>query len=256
MTDATTPKSRLGMVIDLDKCTGCGSCMIACAVENNVPAVPNDRAETLGLTLMRVYEARNGKPYPEVDRVFFPVPCQHCQNNTPCVHVCPQNACDVDPITGVVGQTHQRCMGCRYCQAACPYHTRYFNWWQPTWPDGLEKMLNPDVSPRNRGVVEKCNLCHGRLQAARAAVASEQKKRVAIPESFKTACEEACPAGAIISGDLNDKGSDAAKASKRKEAFRLMEVLKTDPNIYYLSARKWVREMANDASFTLEGEAK
>ena len=89
--------------------------------------------------------------------------CMHCEHDTPCVKVCPQQAVEVDKATGIVMQMPQRCLGCRYCMTACPYHARYFNWWDPSWPAGMEKSLNPGVAVRMRGVVEKCNLCHARL---------------------------------------------------------------------------------------------
>ena len=176
--NGTKPK-RLGIVIDLDRCTGCGACMVACAVENNVAPGPPKATERKGITLLKCHAARNGARYPESRSAFFPVMCQQCGHDAPCVSVCPQQAVDVDPNTGVVGQMPQRCLGCRYCMTACPYHARYFNWWDPAWPVGMEKALNPGVAPRMRGVVEKCNLCHGRWQAARskAAAAGEARDR-------------------------------------------------------------------------------
>ena len=144
--------------------------------------------------------------------------CQHCGNETPCVHVCPQQAVDVDPATGVVGEMPQRCLGCRYCMAACPYHARYFNWWDPAWPAGMEKTLNPGVTPRMRGVVEKCNFCHGRWHAAKEQAAAAGKPDTE-PVSYVPACVEACPTGAIHFGDLNDAASAAAKEAARAREF-------------------------------------
>jgi molybdopterin-containing oxidoreductase family iron-sulfur binding subunit len=139
--------------------------MVACAAENNVPSLPDATPRT-GLTPLLVYRASNGKPGPERREVFLPVMCMQCEHETPCVSVCPQQAVEVDKTTGIVTQMPQRCLGCRYCMAACPYHARYFNWWDPQWPAGMEKTLNPGVAVRMRGVVEKCNLCHARLHAA------------------------------------------------------------------------------------------
>ncbi len=121
-----------------------------------------------GLTWIRVFQIDNGAEGADRRSAFVPVLCQHCGKDAPCVSVCPQQAVDVDPATGIVGQMPERCLGCRYCMAACPYHARYFNWWDPAWPAGMEKTLNPDVAPRMRGVVEKCNFCHGRWHAAKA----------------------------------------------------------------------------------------
>jgi molybdopterin-containing oxidoreductase family iron-sulfur binding subunit len=234
--------ARYGMAVDLDKCTGCGSCMVACAVENNVPPAREAATDRNGITWMRVYKVDNGASYPDRDWVFVPVMCQQCGHETPCYHVCPQQAVDLDPATGVVGQMPERCLGCRYCMAACPYHTRYFNWWDPKWPAGMEKTLNPSVSPRQRGVVEKCNFCHGRWHEAKQRAAAAGQSEI-LPGDYVTACQEACPSGAIVFGDLNDPSSEVAELSKNPECFRLLESLHTDPKVYYRSSREWVRRI-------------
>jgi menaquinone reductase, iron-sulfur cluster-binding subunit len=185
----------------------------------------------------------NGLKFPEHRTAFIPLSCQQCGNHTPCVSVCPQQAVDVDPKTGVVGQMPERCLGCRYCMAACPYHARYFNWWDPIWPAGMEKALNPGVSPRMRGVVEKCNFCHGRYQAARAKAAAEGRKSLA-PGEYLPACVEACPTGAITFGDLNDEGSEVNRLAAGPDSFRLLESLGTDPKVYYVTKQAWVRRTA------------
>jgi molybdopterin-containing oxidoreductase family iron-sulfur binding subunit len=233
---------RYGMSIDIDKCTGCGACMVACAVENNVPPVPGAN-ERRGITWMRVYQVDNGEEYPERRSAFVPMMCQQCGVDTPCAHVCPQQAVDVDPATGIVGEIPTRCLGCRYCVAACPYHARYFNWWDPAWPAGMEKTLNPDVAPRMRGVVEKCNFCHGRWHRARESAAAAGKQDIQ-PGEYTPACVEACPAGAIQFGDLNDPSSEVAAARQDPASFRLLEKLGTDTKIYYHSKRDWVRQIA------------
>ena len=234
---------RYGMVIDLDRCTGCGACMVACAVENNVP--PGDPAanERTGISWLRVYRMNDGKPLPETRTAFVPVPCQQCGVSTPCLSVCPQNAVDVDQSSGIVGQIPVRCLGCRYCMAACPYHARSFNWWDPVWPAEMRGSLNPDVSTRTRGVVEKCNFCFHRLQAARAKAAAEGRLDEG-PEAYQPACVEACPAAAIVFGDLDDPGSAVSKAAAGEGTFRLLEKLGTDPKVVYRSGRAWVRDAA------------
>jgi molybdopterin-containing oxidoreductase family iron-sulfur binding subunit len=235
--------ARYGMTIDVDRCNGCGACMVACAVENNVPPAHEGATDRKGITWIRVYQVDNGQSFPDRRSAFIPVLCQQCGNETPCAHVCPQQAVDVDPSTGIVGEMPERCLGCRYCMAACPYHARYFNWWDPQWPAGMEKTLNPDVFPRMRGVVEKCNFCHGRWHAARQLAASQGKPSTE-PVQYQTACAEACPARAIQFGDLNDPASAPAQADRQNESFRLLESLNTDPKIYYRSHREWVRELA------------
>jgi molybdopterin-containing oxidoreductase family iron-sulfur binding subunit len=240
---------RYGLVVDLDLCDGCGACTIACAVENNVGLTPPEADSRKGLTPLRVYrvvhEDRDG-----VDTAFVPLMCQQCAHHTPCVRVCPQNAVDVDPRTGVVSQIVDRCLGCRYCMTACPYHARYFNWWKPVWPTALENTLSPEVPVRMRGVVEKCNLCHGRLQRAQDAAAAEGRRELDLEQGeFVPACVEVCPKGALSFGDLSDKKSAAGKRAAGPRAFHLLEHLGTDPATTYLSSRPWVRHIDREETF-------
>ena len=237
---------RYGMVIDLDRCTGCGACMVACAVENNVP--PGDVAadDRTGISWLRVYRMNDSQPLPKTQTAFVPIPCQQCGVKTPCVSVCPQNAVEVDQGSGIVGQIPVRCLGCRYCMAACPYHARSFNWWDPVWPAEMKESLNPDVSTRTRGVVEKCNFCFHRLQAARAKAAAAGAKDEAKGD-YIPACVEACPTSAFLFGDLNDPESEVAQAARGEGTFRLLEKLGTDPKVIYRSAKPWVRQMAEGA---------
>ena len=172
-----------------------------------------------------------------------PILCMQCEHETPCVSVCPQQAVEVDSESGIVFQMSQRCLGCRYCMTACPYHARYFNWWDPTWPAGMEKTLNPDVSPRMRGVVEKCNFCHARLQGAQDKAAAAGKGEID-PADYVPACVESCPTGAITFGDLSDPASEVAQRSREPQAFRLLPKLGTEPKVYYRSDLAWVRELA------------
>ncbi|MDJ0764664.1 MAG: 4Fe-4S dicluster domain-containing protein [Myxococcota bacterium] len=239
-------EKRYGMVINLDRCIGCGSCAVACAVENNVALTPELADFNRGITWMRVAKGDNGKNHPQFESVRIPVPCQHC-DNPPCLPVCPVTAVEVDHRTGIITQIPVRCMGCRYCMAACPYHARYFNWWDPKYPN--DKALNPDVSPRMRGVAEKCNFCHGRLQRAEQKAALNGKKEID-PKDYQTACTEACPSGAIVFGNLDDPKSTVAALANSKYAFRLLESLGTNTKVYYYSERDWVRKMGQNPGWS------
>ena len=239
---------KFGMVIDVDKCTGCGACTVACMSENNVGVLEDETDKIRSITWIRVYQIDNKKPYPETEVAFFPRPCMHCQgsngHHTPCVSVCPATATDYDEETGIVSQIITRCIGCRYCVAACPYHARYFNWFDVPWPKGMEKPLSPFVSPRMRGVVEKCTFCYHRFQAAKnkAFVSGDEITE----KDYQTACTEACPSGAITFGDLNNPEHKVHQLSKDPRAFRLLERLGTEPKVYYLSTRDWVRHAADN----------
>ncbi len=249
--------NKYGMVIDLDKCTGCGSCMVACMAENNVPFRKDESNKQLSITWMRVYKLTNDEPFPNTETCYLPRPCMHCEGHhghPPCVSVCPAVATDYDETTGVVSQIPTRCFGCRYCMAACPYHARYFNWWDPVWPEGMKKFLSPNVSPRMRGVVEKCTFCFHRYQLAMEKAYLERREELA-EEEYQPACAQACPAGAITFGDLNNKDHAVTQMvepdhknggkPRNPNAFRLLEKLGTNPKVYYLSSKKWVRQKAD-----------
>jgi menaquinone reductase, iron-sulfur cluster-binding subunit len=170
-----------------------------------------------------------------------------CEHETPCVSVCPQQAVEFDQSTGIVMQMPQRCLGCRYCMTACPYHARYFNWWDPQWPPGMEKSLNPGVSVRMRGVVEKCNLCHSRYHEALQKAAVAGKKEIDLAD-YAPACVEACPTGAILFGNLADPKDPVAIAAKSPDAFRLLEAIGTEPKIHYKTTQAWIRALADRQS--------
>ncbi|RLB95847.1 MAG: 4Fe-4S dicluster domain-containing protein [Deltaproteobacteria bacterium] len=236
---------KFGMVIDLDKCTGCGACMVACMAENNVSFRADETDKLRSITWMRVYKMTNGLPFPDTEVCYIPRPCMHCEGSghhrpAPCIAVCPATATDRDHETGIVSQVYTRCFGCRYCMAACPYHARYFNWWDPKWPKGMEKYLNPDVSPRMRGVVEKCSFCYHRFQRAKNKAYAEGRREIREDE-YQTACAQACPAGAITFGDLNNPQHAVYKLKNSPNAFRILEKLGTNPKVYYLSTKEWVR---------------
>lgn len=233
------------MVIDLDKCTGCMACSVACQAENNVSFRPDESDKLRSITWLEIYQLQNGKDYPDHRYTYLPRPCMHCDapHHAPCTFVCPVNATTRDEGSGIVGHIYPRCIGCRYCIVACPYHARDFNWWDPEWPKPMENMLNPEVSTRMRGVVEKCTFCHHRLNDARskAYLKGEDPKTV----TYMPACGEACPTKAISFGNLLDPQSEVAKLSKDNRSFRLLSKLHTEPKVYYLSKHQWVRKLAD-----------
>jgi Fe-S-cluster-containing dehydrogenase component len=239
-------KEKYGMVIDLDKCTGCGACTVACLSENNHYVREDESDKLHSVTWMKVYKVTNGVPFPNTKVAFIPRPCMHCDHHTPCVSVCPVMATDYNLLTGIVSQIYTRCIGCRYCVGACPYHARYFNWWDPVWPEGMHKLLNPDMSPRMRGVVEKCSFCNHRLQKAKDKAYVEGRRDLKDGE-YVTACAEACPTKAITFGNMKDPESAVAKLIKSPGAFRLLEKLGTQPKVYYLSNESWIRELGDNA---------
>jgi len=127
---------------------------------------------------------------------------------------------------------------------ACPYHARYFNWWDPVWPDGMAKTLNPDVSVRMRGVVEKCTFCHHRFHHAKEMAAASGKHEID-PSHYEPACVEACPTRAIAFGDLEDPSAEVSRLRLGKNSFRLLEQLGTDPKVHYRSDRSWIHSVAD-----------
>jgi len=173
--------------------------------------------------------------YPDVRATFIPRPCMHCAHPA-CIKVCPVGA-TYQNEEGLVAQIYARCIGCRYCTVACPYTARSFNWHAPSVPEPLDRVRNPEVSVRPKGVVEKCTFCIQRIRAAREKARVE--KRELRDGDVVTACQEACPARAIYFGDLNDRTSAVHRLSRSKRAFRLLEDLGTEPKVYYLKEGEW-----------------
>ena len=139
------------------------------------------------------------------------------------------------------------CIGCRYCMASCPYHARYFNWYDPIWPEGMEKTLTPDVSVRPRGVVEKCTFCHHRWMKAKDKAIAEGRNPYELADGeYVTSCTEVCPNGAISFGDSKNPEHKVYELIRSPHAFRLLERLGTDPQVYYLSKREWVRRQGDN----------
>ena len=226
---------KWGMVIDLDRCTGCQACVVACKAENNVVHSDPVQEETFrAISWMSVLTVMEGE-YPDVKERYFPRPCMHCEN-PPCVKVCPVGATYKNP-EGIVAQVYTRCIGCRYCTNNCPYTLKYFNYFRPRWTREMKNLLNPDVPKRQVGVVEKCTFCHHRLQKAKEDARFE--KRELREEDYVPACVQTCPTGALIFGDLENPKSEVFRLSKISRAFRLLEELGTEPQVFYLTEGEW-----------------
>ena len=225
---------RWGLVVDLTKCTGCSACVVACQAENNVPVVGRDEVargrDMAWLRVDRYFADVEGAPG-EVEVVHQPLPCQHC-GNAPCEVVCPVLATSHSE-DGRNEQTYNRCVGTRYCANNCPYKVRRFNWFgygsHDTWAD---LVLNPDVTVRERGVMEKCSFCVQRVSEAKAE--ARREGRALADGDVRTACQQSCPAGALVFGDVTDATSAAARAAKDPRRYRVLEELNVDPAVSYL----------------------
>ena len=226
--------SNWGMVIDLDKCTGCGDCMVACKVENNIVIVSPDEANNsrvmFWMDMLTVYKGE----YPNIKIKRIPKPCYHC-DNPPCTRVCPVHATYLNE-EGLVGQIYSRCIGCRYCMAACPSSAKVYNWYEPEWSKEHSNCFNPDVSLRMMGVVEKCSFCSHRLIKVKEE--ADIEGRDIQDREYLPACAESCPADAIYFGDLENKKSDVYKLSQNYRAYRELDDLGIEPKVFYLSARE------------------
>ena len=223
--------ARWGMVIDLNRCTGCQACTVACHQENNVPpSTPRLADEDRSIRWIDMMPIYTGE-YPHISMSLVPLMCQHCEH-PPCIKVCPVGATFFSESEGIVGQVYSRCIGCRYCTNACPYTVRQFNWYEPEVPDTYRAGTNPDVSVRYKGGVEKCTFCNHRLMKARDNARAEDREL--LPGEYQPACVDVCPTKAMVFGDLEDPESAVSKMSRSKRAFRLMEDLGTEPKVYYL----------------------
>ena len=253
---------RWGMTIDLNQCFGCGTCLIACQAENNVPVVGKDEVrrgrEMAWLRIDRYFasdeEATIGtrkdaktfdfgkaeKPAMNPKVIHMPMMCQQC-NHAPCETVCPV-AATTHSNEGLNQMTYNRCIGTRYCANNCPYKVRRFNWFNypsykkftevnPAQDDLGRMVLNPDVTVRTRGVMEKCSFCVQKIQSVK--LQAKIEDRVVMDSDFESACSDACPAGAITFGDWNDVNSNIRKSSKDKRSYQALEEVGVKPNVWY-----------------------
>lgn len=228
------------LAVDLNRCTGCSNCVVACQAENNTPVV--GKKEVMNRRIMhwiridRYYTGEAENP----GVVFQPLMCQHC-DNAPCENVCPV-AATTHSDEGINQITYNRCVGTKYCIANCPYKVRRFNWFEYSrnkafnynMNDDIGRMvLNPDVTVRERGVVEKCSFCIQRIQEEK--LKAKLENRQLRDGDVKPACMQSCPSGAIVFGDLNDPESEVSKLFQDKRNYHLLEELHTLPSVGYLT---------------------
>ena len=270
-------RRRWAMTIDLSKCTGCSACVTACYAENNIPTVGAswqgaqilpDRTgfganitrsrEMAWIRLERYWEldrepkdVKFDPEHPDFETRFIPMMCQHC-GNAPCEPVCPVYATYHAP-NGLNVQVYNRCVGTRYCSNNCPYKVRYYNWFgygdpsrtQYAFPEPLHWQLNPDVTGRNKGIMEKCTFCVQRIKEAENRASLEQRDLQV--DEFTVACAQACPSRAIVFGDAADENWSVAKWAKDRRAYHVFEELNTFTAVVYL---KKVNHPAPSASAT------
>ena len=256
---------KWAMAIDLDACIGCNACAVACYAENNLPVVGREKflhGQSMHWMRIERYWEEDGRDFPDQGFQFLPMMCQQCEA-APCETVCPVGATN-HTQDGLNSQIYNRCIGSRYCSANCPFKVRYFNWYdypstEDVWPAEMNYQLNPDVSVRGKGVMEKCTFCVQRLRAAE--VTAKGEGRIVREGEVQTACQQSCPTGAISFGNLVDPESrvhkqwlaqqvDLDKDKQDKElkeggadlrGYRILEELRSYPSVMYLER---VRESA------------
>jgi len=247
-----------GIAIDLNKCIGCNACSIACYAENNLAVVGKERfdkgQQMHWLRVERYWDEPNlaagqSEMHPTRGASFLPMMCQQC-NAATCEPVCPVAATYHTP-DGLNAQVYNRCIGSRYCSNNCPYRLRYFNFYshyETSWPAPLNMQLNPDITVRDKGVMEKCTFCMQRIRTAKDTARREQRK--VVDGEFTTACAQSCPTSAITFGDLLNKEAKVTKLweehqvklsktkqekeNPEKRGYRIFEELNTDPCVMYL----------------------
>ncbi|MBI3979141.1 MAG: 4Fe-4S dicluster domain-containing protein [Chloroflexi bacterium] len=219
-----------GMVVDVDRCIGCQACVVACQAENNVPINTEDQFHRRrAIEWIRIERYWEGE-YPTIKARFLPVLCQHC-DNAPCEPVCPVYA-TYHNDEGLNVQVYNRCVGTRFCGNNCPYSVRFFNYREPEWPESLHNQLNPDVTVRMRGLIEKCTFCVQRIR--RAQRTARRAGRQVRDQEVQPACAQACPTNTLVFGNLKDPNSRVSRLARDRRRYRLLEHLGTEPSVIYL----------------------
>lgn len=241
VTQAGFGNHKWAIAVDVDKCTGCQACVLACQVENNVPLNTQDRYErNRSISWIRVERYWEGE-FPDIKARFIPIMCQHC-DNAPCEPVCPVFA-TYHNAEGMNVQIYNRCVGTRYCANGCPYIVRFFNYWEPVWPESLRNHLNPDVTIRSRGIMEKCSFCVHRIR--RGVRKADSEGRPLEDGEIQTACQEACPTNALNFGDIKDPNSRVSQMKKDDRYYQLMPSYGAAPNVFYLAKVDEDREITH-----------
>jgi molybdopterin-containing oxidoreductase family iron-sulfur binding subunit len=218
------------MVIDLDKCDGCEACVVACQAENNLAVVgEKECGKSRVMNWLRIERYVEGE-YPNVKVKFIPVMCQQC-DKAPCETGCPVYA-TYHNQDGLNVQVYNRCVGTYTCAVYCPYDVRRFNWFTYKQDKPLDQQLNPDVSVREMGIMEKCTFCIQRIRVAKD-TAKDEKRGIKDGE-VQPACVQSCPPGAMTFGDLNDPTSEVSRLARGKRQYRLLGDLNTAPSVIYL----------------------
>ena len=221
---------KWALVIDLDRCNGCGACTIACQSENNVPVVGEKLAgQNRAMSWIHIERYFEGE-WPNLRVAFLPMLCQQC-GAAPCEPVCPTFATYHNP-EGLNAMIYNRCIGTRFCGNNCPYGARKFNWFNYEFPKELREQLNPDVSVREKGVMEKCTFCMQRIRRGKDRAKDENRK--VRDGDIVPACAQTCPTQAMTFGNIHDPESKVAQMADSKRRFRLLEEKGTHTSVIYL----------------------